>query len=60
MEKVRCELARIVFGVLARSRTLFTVKVFVTVGAIGVVVKMIVRESTPKVARKTLIPLLIV
>src|SRR6267143_6199533 len=59
-EKVRCELARIMFGMLARSRTLFTVRVFVTFGVIGVVVRIIVRESAPKFARSTMMPLLMV
>src|SRR5207302_1972207 len=57
-EKVRCELARMVLGVLARSRTLLIVRVFVTFGAIGLVVRTIVRESAPKFARCTVMPLL--
>src|SRR5258706_4538969 len=59
-KKVRCVLARIVFGVLARSRTVFTVNVFVMFAGMGVVVRIIVRESIPNVARRTLIPLLMV
>src|SRR5438874_3951076 len=58
--KVFWLLAKIVFGVLARSRTLFTVSVFVMICGIGVVLKMIVLESTPNTARKTETQLLMV
>src|SRR6185437_2311750 len=57
---VRCVFARMVFGVVERSRTLFTVSVYVVFVAIGVVVRITVLVSVPNAADRTVTPLSIV